>query len=106
MIETDDDGTSAAIENAVLGPGDMFGEVCLVRSVPRLVTVRSTTYTDIFTLSKSSLDEAMSDFPNSKNEIMRSADRFESMGEMSSSEHVSQRQRRPSVYVSQTETEI
>ena len=53
----------------LLGPGDMFGEVCLVCSVPRLVTVRAKTHTDIFTLSKSALDEAMASFPEAQQEI-------------------------------------
>ena len=61
----------------LLGPGDMFGEVCLVCSVPRLVTVRAKTHTDIFTLSRSALEDAMTRFPDAKREITtRSAMRF------------------------------
>ena len=78
----------------------MFGEVCLVCSMPRLVTVRAKTHTDIFTLSKSALDEAMKDFPVSKNEIMtRAATKYGSLSDLLP--HKERKQRRPSVVIAQ-----
>ena len=47
----------------LLGPGDIFGEISLVCSVPRNVTVRARTPVDIFMLSKASLDETLQHFP-------------------------------------------
>ena len=49
--------------DSLLGPGDIFGEVSIVCSVPRRVTVRARTHVDLFTLSKEDLDTVLQYYP-------------------------------------------
>ena len=63
---------------ATLIEGDIFGEISLVSSIPRRVTVRAKTHVDIFTLSKESLDEVLQHYPDMQEVIERQA--FERFG--------------------------
>lgn len=47
----------------VMKTGSIFGEVSLIVSLPRRVSVRARTHVDIFTLSKPDLDEVLSHYP-------------------------------------------
>ena len=61
----------------VLEPGDIYGEICLVSSMPRRVTVRAKTPVDTLMLTKDSLDKALQLYPEARKIIEeRSQKRF------------------------------
>ena len=64
-------------ERVILEPGDIYGEMCLVTSIPRRVTVRAKTPVDTFMLTKDSLDKALELYPEARKVVeARSQKRF------------------------------
>ena len=47
----------------LLQEGQLFGEVTLVASVPRQVSVRARTHVDVLTLPKTDLDDVLQNYP-------------------------------------------
>ncbi|XP_037085638.1 uncharacterized protein LOC119106145 [Pollicipes pollicipes] len=66
---TDDDGNATK----TLGPGGFFGEVSVLFSVPRTVTIRAQTNADLFVLTKNDLQDVLENCPEIKREIERIA---------------------------------
>lgn len=48
---------------ATLADGSFFGEIALLERAPRTADVRATTYCDLYTLEKSSLDDVIGQYP-------------------------------------------
>lgn len=48
---------------ATLTDGSFFGEIALLERIPRSADVRASTYCDLYTLEKSSLDEVIEQYP-------------------------------------------
>ncbi len=59
---------------AFLSSGSFFGEIALVKSVPRTATVRAKTYTDLYVLKKEAFDKILSKYPEFAREIRMQAD--------------------------------
>jgi len=58
---------------ATLKDGDFFGEIALLLKQPRNATIRSIDYCDLFSLSKESFDQVISDYPDFEKNIQQMA---------------------------------
>ena len=74
-----------------LGPGRFFGEVSVMFSIPRTVTIKARTNADLFILTKNDLQDVLENYPDIRREIERIAiERLQTTGQrkMSKSEHL------------------
>ncbi|KAI9217498.1 hypothetical protein BC828DRAFT_391007 [Blastocladiella britannica] len=62
-----------AVVFATMNEGSFFGEIALFLSRPRTASIRASTYTDIYVLSKQNLDEVLSYYPIIKERILLAA---------------------------------
>jgi len=60
-------------EGETLGPGGVFGEINMMRNLPREVSVRAITHVDVFSLSRTDLEEVQEFFPNEQAKIIQIA---------------------------------
>lgn len=67
-----DDDAHTVIDS--FGPGNLFGEISLICSIPRRVSVRAKNHCDLLTLSKEDLDDVLSHYPAFATQVQESAE--------------------------------
>lgn len=66
-----------SLVDKIMYAGDIFGEVNLVCSLPRRVTIRAKTHVDLFSLSKADFEDVLQYYPDIKSEVaIQSKERF------------------------------
>ena len=63
QVERLSDDTENAHVTDTYGPGTLIGEVNLLCSIPRQITLRAKSYVDLLTLSKGDMECALQHFP-------------------------------------------
>ena len=66
--------TADGLTVAKLHSGAFFGEVALLEDVPRIATIQTVTFCDVFILNKKDFKRVTSTYPNFKEKLMHAAD--------------------------------